>query len=291
MIRFQSTTLLAACLLGLLGACSSSSLQPKHQWTASMRSAPLRDVQIESEDGRHRGRGSGLILHSSVEHGTFILTCGHVASLSDEIRQKAALGEFAADVGKLTECSGATVGVRVHESSGGGRASWREWAGFQGDVLFSKHLIQEWPFPMGHQGITFKTGSLPEISIVDLAVVHLRTGAEPLDDVVPASPETTVEEGWSTIRGISYFENRPYQEDIVLFNERLFGIDGEYCSGSGVYNPDGELIGIYSFRSGLTTGELTIDGNEYDISAFYYYVPLRVIREELEARGLGFLLD
>ncbi|MGI9241307.1 MAG: hypothetical protein ACR2RV_10930 [Verrucomicrobiales bacterium] len=290
MIRSRSTTLLSACFLMFLGACSSS-LQPKHQWTASMRSAPLRDVQVESEGGRYRGRGSGVILHSSKEHGTFILTCGHVASLSEEIRQKASLGDFAADVGKVTECSGATVGVRVHESSADGRADWREWSGFQGDVLFSKHVIQEWPFPKDHQGFSFKTGSLPEISIVDLAVIHLRTGAEPLDDVSTASSEAPFENGWSTIRGVSYFENRPYQEEIVLFNDHLFGIDGEYCSGSGVYNADDELIGIYSFRSGLSTGELTIDDREFDISAFYYYVPLRVIREELEARGLAFLIE
>jgi hypothetical protein len=273
-----------------LGACASS-LQPKRQWTASMRSAPLRDVQVESDDGRYRGRGSGVILHSSKEHGTFVLTCGHVASLSDDIRQKAALGEFAADVGKVTECSGGAVGVRVHESSAGGRAGWREWSGFQGDVLFSKHVIQQWPFENGQEPLSFKTGALPEISIIDLAVVHLRTGAEPLDEVVTADPETTVEDGWSTIRGISYFENSPYQQDIVLLNDRLFGIDGDYCSGSGVYNAEDELIGIYTFRSGLTTGELSIDGNDFAISAFYYYVPLRVIREELQARGLDFLLD
>lgn len=286
----RSTSLVTACLVLFLSACSSN-LQPQRQWTASMQSAPLRDVQVESEDGRYRGRGSGVILHSSVEHGTFILTCGHVTSLTDEIRQKAALGDFAADVGKVTESTGATVGVRVHESSAGGRAGWGEWAGFQGDVLFSKHVILQWPFSNSQEPMTFATGSLPEISIIDLAVVHLRTGAEPLDEVVTAEPESAIGAGWSTIRGISYFENRPYQDEIVLLNDRLFGIDGDYCSGSGIYNQDDQLIGIYTFRSGLTTGKLSIGGDDYPISAFYYYVPLQVIREELEAKGLGFLLD
>ena len=284
------STLLAAAVLALLGACSST-LQPKRQWTASMRSEPLRDVQVESEDGRYRGRGSGVILHSSVEHGTFVLTCGHVTCLSDEIRQKAALGEFAADVGKVTESSGSTVAVRVHESSADGRAKWKEWMGYQGDVIFSKHVIKKWPFDGGDQSLKFETGSLPEISIVDLSVVHLRTGAEPLADAEAAPAGFDEFDGWSRIRGVSYFENRPYQDDVVLLNDRLFGVDGEYCSGSGVYNADDELIGIYTFRSGLTTGQIEIDGKDYPIRAFYYYVPISVIRDELAAKGLGFILD
>ena len=256
-----------------------------------MRSAPLRDVQIESEDGKYRGRGSGIILHSSEEHGTFILTCGHVTCLTDEIRQKAALGDFAEDVGKVTECSGSTVAVRVHESSADGRASWKEWMGFQGDVIYSKHVINEWPFTPQRNSFRFQTGSLPEISIIDLAVVHLRTGAEPLHDVEVVAEDGAPAGGWGTVRGISYFENRPYQETVVLLNDRLFGVDGEYCSGSGVYDAEDRLIGIYTFRSGLTSGELSIDGQQFDISAFYYFVPVGEIREELATRGLAFLLD
>lgn len=282
--------MLAGCLLLLLGACSSS-LQPKRQWDAAMRSAPLRDVQVESDDGNYRGRGSGVILHSSEEHGTFILTCGHVACLSDDIRQKAALGDFAADVGKVTQCSGSTVGVRIHESSADGRAKWKEWMGYQGDVIFSKHVINKWPFSNDQETRKFETGALPDISIIDLAIVHLRTGAEPLSDVRTAPPGAVAQDGWGSIRGISYFENRPYQEDVVLLNDRLFGRDGQYCSGSGVYDAEDRLIGIYTFRSGLTTGEIAINGKEFPISAFYYYVPISVIREELSTKGLGFLLD
>ena len=256
-----------------------------------MRSTPLSDVQVESEDGRYRGRGSGVILHSSQEHGTFILTCGHVACLSDEIRQKASLGDFAEDVGKVTECSGATVGVRVHESSGGGRANWKEWMGFQGDVIYSKHVIQRWPFSSGQETLEFETGSLPDISIIDIAIVHLRTGAEPLNSVDVSPPGAEVSGGWSSIRGISYFENRPYQERVILLSDRLFGIDGEYCSGSGVYDEEDRLLGIYTFRSGLTSGEITIDGEDFPITAFYYYVPVDVIREELAGKGLEFILD
>ena len=289
MTRTRST-LLAALVLLLLGACSSG-LQPKRQWSAAMQSAPLRDVQVESDDGKYRGRGSGVILHSSEEHGTFILTCGHVACLTDDIRQKASLGEFAADVGKVTQCSGSTVGVRVHESSADGRAYWKEWMGFQGDVILSKHVIEKWPFAGEKKAMKFETGSLPEISITDLAVVHLRTGAEPLSDVEVAPEGTVVSDGWSRVRGVSYFENRPYQADVVLLNERLFGVDGEYCSGSGVYDADDRLLGIYTFRSGLTTGEISIDGKDFPIRAFYYYVPVEVIRKELAAKGLEFLLE
>ena len=256
-----------------------------------MRSAPLRDVQVESDDGRYRGRGSGVILHSSEEHGTFILTCGHVACLSTEIRQKASLGDFAADVGKVTECSGSTVGVRVHESSADGRATWKEWAGFQGDVIYSKHVIKKWPFERGQEALQFETGSLPEISIIDLAVVHLRTGAEPLSDVEVVPADSGVPEGWSRIRGISYFENQPYEAEVVRLNERLFGVDGEYCSGSGLYDADDRLLGIYTFRSGLTSGEISIGGEGFPITAFYYYVPIDEIRSELVDKGLGFLLD
>lgn len=256
-----------------------------------MRSAPLRDVQVESDDGRYRGRGSGVILHSSKQRGTFILTCGHVVCLTDEIRQKAALGAFAADVGKVTECSGATVGVRVHESSANGRARWKEWAGFQGDVIYSKHVIEKWPFAGGQDPMKFETGTLPDISIIDLAVIHLRTGAEPLSAVEVVPQGAGLAEGWSQIRGVSYFENRPYHAAVVLLNERLFGIDGEYCSGSGIYDADGRLLGIYTFRSGLTSGEISIDGDGFPIKAFYYYVPVDVIRTELAGKGLGFLLE
>jgi len=282
--------LLAASLLVFLSACSTS-LQPKRQWDASMRSAPLRDVQVEAEGGNVRGRGSGVILHSSVEHGTFILTCGHVAFLTDEIRQKASLGDFAQDVGKVTENAGSTVAVRVHESSANGRANWKEWMGYQGDVVFSKHVIERWPFGKQQQELSFEMEALPDISIIDVAVIHLRTGAEPLSDVRVAPRGTKIEDGWSNIRGISYFENRPYEQEVVLLNDRLFGVDGEYCSGSGLYDSKDRLIGIYTFRSGLTSGELAIDGKRQPISAFYYYVPMEKIREELEAKKLGFLLD
>ena len=280
----------ASLLVVLLSACSTS-LQPKRQWDAAMRSEPLRDVQIEAEGGNFRGRGSGIILHSSEEHGTFILTCGHVASLSDDIRQKASLGDFADDVGKVTESSGSTVAVRVHESSANGRATWKEWMGYQGDVVFSKHVIERWPFSNRKEELSFEMEALPDISIIDVAVIHLRTGAEPLSSVQVAPEGMSIEDGWSNIRGISYFENRPYQEDVVLLNDRLFGVDGNYCSGSGLYDSKDRLIGIYTFRSGLTSGELAIDGQRQPISAFYYYVPMETVRAELRAKGLGFLVE
>lgn len=273
----------------LLASCSTPELQPASAWPTEALERPMHDVQvIKYLPGGVSAKGSGIIVHSSNERGTYILTCGHIACFTPEMPLQTTIAETAGTVGRrYTTPKGTPMSVRIHERSATGQnAKWKEWHEFTGEVLYAEFMLKSWPYNTGTYKYTENESPKPEI--LDVALIHLRTGAEPLRTAKIGSgfwPD------YGTAAGVSYNTNRPETENIFAINESVFFFDGEYSSGFGVYDRDHRLGGVYVSKMGLDQGVLQIGNRVYKPTEQYHFVPIRTIRDALGAAGYGWILD
>jgi hypothetical protein len=281
--------LTAIFLALLLASCASSILQPANTWTAETLEQPLHDVQvIKYLPKKISAKGSGIIVHSSKEHGTYILTCGHIACYSPDLKLQSSIEETANNIGKRHSCPpGTPMSARIHSRSvKNGSHTWKEWAEFDGTVEFGVFELKKWPYSVGTYKYTATESPRPEI--LDVALIHVRTGHEPLQTAEIGG------EFWpsfGTAAGISYTTNRPESNRIFAINESVFFFDGHYSSGFGVYDSNHRLSGVYVSKMGLDSSVLEIGNRVFKPTEQYHFVPITTIRSALNSVGFGWVLD
>lgn len=280
------------CLLFILSlSCAitgcTTGLAPESHWPKKLREKPLQHVLVRNDFGVFsEALGSGIILHSSKEKGTIILTCGHVSGYNSDMLLEGSIDDFRASIGKeYLSRKGTELDVFIHENVVRGAASWSEWQRFRGEVLYGNYVINEFPIDS-----KYHAGSIAELKspkIFDVALIRVRTGKEPLHSIplisgIPTFPTK------GFVSGVDYNFNRPYRSEVLIPSEDIFFKDGQYSSGSGVFNLDGQFLGIYSMsfemKGWMNTGEERIE-----FTMQHCYVQFEAIRKGLEKEGFGWI--
>lgn len=268
-----------ALILGVPG-CGFPTLRPEADWPAEVRGLAATEVDIRWEYDlkvwKPELRGCGVIVHSSPERGTYVLTNWHVAC---QPRNYTDLPEGAHASGPV----GGEVTVRVHRNAFAGNAPPEEWTEYPAKVVLGRMKV-------------ISKASLENVQKVfselylDVALLELKTGREPLKSarIAERGPEPG---GRGTVRGIHSRTGAPYSREVLFASESAFLRDGLRASGSGVYNGQGELLGLFCGERRVRHGYVLPGGSEprIEFDNIYYFVPMKVARPELETAGYGFL--
>ena len=277
------------CILGLacgLAGCATR-LEPESRWSDELKGEPLSHVLLRKDVGIiSEGFGSGLVLHSSKERGTILLTCAHLACYTPEMLVSGSGEDFQSAVGREHTCGrDVQLDVFIHANSVSGEAPWSEWRKFRGDVLYGRFVIEGFPIDSRYRADSISDFKSPRM--LDLALVRVHTGREPLHPIslTPGHPTFPAK---GTVAGIDYISNRPYRSAVLLPSEGVFLKDGQYSSGSGVFDREGRFCGVFAmevpFSGWVSTGEERIE-----ISRQYCYVPFQKVRKVLTEEGFAWL--
>lgn len=265
------------------------SLAPESHWPEELRGKALSHVLVRKDLGLFsKGLGSGLILHSSKEEGTIVLTCGHVAAYHPDMLLEGSINDFYTPSGKeyIVDQEG-ELDVFLHKNVIRGDAPWSEWQKFGGEVLYGKYVINEFLIDS-----KYRASSITELKshqIFDVALIRIRTGREPLHSIplisgIPTFPTK------GFVSGIDYNSNQPYRREVLIPSERIFFKDGQYSSGSGVFDQDKRFLGVYSMRFGVK-GTMKTGEERFKVSMQHCYTPFRRIRESLEKEGFAWVFS